>query len=90
MKGEKNFLHTIKRKASTTSYDWRRNCQLKHATEGKIRLKQLLDNPKEQTGYWKLRNEALDRTWWRTGFGKGYETVTFMLPYNVIDFFLIN
>jgi len=24
-----------------------------------------------KTGYWKLKEEALDRTLWRTGFGRG-------------------
>jgi hypothetical protein len=36
------------------------------------RRKQLLDNPKKTTGYWKLKQEALDRTVLRTRFGKGY------------------
>jgi hypothetical protein len=26
-------------------------------------------------GYWKLKEEALDRTVWRTGFGRGYGPV---------------
>jgi hypothetical protein len=58
-----------------------RYCLLKHVTEGKIegtievtgrrgrRGKQLLDVTR---GYWKLKEEALDRTLWRTGFGRGY------------------
>jgi len=25
----------------------------------------------ETRGYWKLKEEALDRTLWRTGFGRG-------------------
>jgi hypothetical protein len=33
--------------------------------------KQILGHPKEKRGYWKLKEEALDRTVWRTGFGKG-------------------
>ena len=36
------------------------------------RRKQLLDDLKEKTEYWKLKDEALDRTLWRTGFGGGY------------------
>jgi hypothetical protein len=39
------------------------------------RRKQLLDDLKERTGYWKLKEEALDRTGWRTGFGIGYGPV---------------
>jgi len=33
--------------------------------------KQLMDDLKEKRGYWKLEEEALDRTVWRTGFGRG-------------------
>jgi hypothetical protein len=36
-----------------------------------IRGKQLLDDIKETRGFWKLKEEALDRTVWRTGFGRG-------------------
>jgi hypothetical protein len=39
------------------------------------RLKQLLDDLKEKRNYWKLKEEALDRTLWRTHFGRGYEPV---------------
>ena len=35
------------------------------------RCKQLLDDLKEMRGYWKLKEEALDRTVWRTGCGIG-------------------
>jgi hypothetical protein len=59
----------------------RRNCLLKHVvkerwkdrSDEKIerRSKQLLDDRKETSGYWKLKKEALDRTVWRTRFGKG-------------------
>jgi hypothetical protein len=37
--------------------------------------KQLLDDLKEMKGHWKLKQKALDRTVWRTRFGKGYEFV---------------
>jgi hypothetical protein len=57
----------------------RRNCLLKHVIEGKIerqedgrRRKQLLDDLKVRRGYWKLKEEALDRSLWRTRFGRGY------------------
>ena len=33
--------------------------------------KQLLDGLKEMTGYCKVKQEALDRTVWRTCFGRG-------------------
>jgi two-component sensor histidine kinase len=54
----------------------RRNCVLKHAAEGKRegrievtgrkgrRRKQLMDGLKETGGYWKFKEEALDRTVW--------------------------
>jgi len=35
------------------------------------RCKQLLGGLKEMTGYCKLIEEALDRTVWETGFGRG-------------------
>jgi hypothetical protein len=37
--------------------------------------KQLLDGLKEKRGYWKLKQEALDRILLRTGFEKGYGPV---------------
>jgi hypothetical protein len=36
------------------------------------RRKQLLDDLKEKKRYWKLKEAALDRTLWRTRFGRGY------------------
>jgi len=36
------------------------------------RSKQLVDTVKERKGYWKLKREALDRTLWRTRFGRSY------------------
>ena len=57
---------------SFTGHILRRNFQLKHVTEkeGRIevtgrrgkRRKQLLDDIKERSGYWKLKEETLDRT----------------------------
>jgi hypothetical protein len=38
------------------------------------RRKQRLDDLRE-TRYWKLEEEALDRTLWRTRFGRGCEPV---------------
>jgi hypothetical protein len=51
-----------------------RNCLLKHTSEGNIegmgrrgrRLKHLPDDVKEKRWYWKLKQEALDGTLWRT------------------------
>jgi hypothetical protein len=36
------------------------------------RRKQLLDDLKDKRRYWELKEEALDRTLWRTRFGRGY------------------
>jgi len=36
-----------------------------------VRHKQLLDDLKGKRGYWKLKEEALDSTLWRTFFGRG-------------------
>ena len=39
------------------------------------RRKQLLDDLKETIGYWKLKKKALDRSVWRTRFGRGCGSV---------------
>ena len=39
------------------------------------RCKQLLDDVKETRGYWKLKDEARDRTLCRTPFERGYGPV---------------
>jgi hypothetical protein len=39
------------------------------------RRKQLLDDLKEKRRYGKLKEEALDRTLWRTRFGRVYGSV---------------
>jgi hypothetical protein len=82
----KNCLRAIKRrKAKWISLILRRNCLLRHGTEGEIegrievagrrgrRSKQLLYDLEEKRGYWKLKEEALDRTLWSSDFGKNYE-----------------
>ena len=77
VKEERNIVRTIKRgKANWIGHSLRSNCFLKHITEGKIegmgrrerRRKQLQYEVKERREYWKLKEEALDRTVWRTGF----------------------
>jgi hypothetical protein len=79
-----NILHTIRRtKANWIGNILRRNCLLTHIIEGKIRgtrrrgrrRKQLLDDLKEARRYWKLKEEAQDRTLRRTQFGRGYGPV---------------
>jgi hypothetical protein len=39
------------------------------------RRKPLLDDLEETRGYWKVKYEALDRTVWRTRFGRGHAPV---------------
>jgi hypothetical protein len=86
--GGEEYPHTIKRrKADWIGHILSRNCLLKHVIEGKLegriemtgrrgrRRKQLLDDLKEKRRYWKLKEEALDRTLWRTCFGRGYGPV---------------
>jgi hypothetical protein len=87
IKEERNILHTIKwRKAIWIGNILRRNCLLKvieWKLEGRIEMtgrwgrrhKQLLDDLKEKRRYWKLKEEALDHTLWRTRFGRGYGPV---------------
>jgi hypothetical protein len=85
VKNERNILHEITRgKATWIGHILRRNRILKHVIEGKLegrtdmtgrrgkRHKQVLDDLKENRRYWKLKEEALDRTMWRTRFGRGY------------------
>jgi hypothetical protein len=75
IKEERNILHTIKRrKANWIGHILRRNCLLKHLIEGMLegriemtgrrgrRRRQLLDDLKEKRRYWKLKEEALNRT----------------------------
>jgi hypothetical protein len=85
VKEERNIVHTIeRRKANWIGHILRRNCLLNHAIEVILeewiemtgrRRKQLLDDLKEKRRYWKLKEEALDRTLWRTRFGRGYGPV---------------
>jgi len=65
----------------------RRNCLLQQFIEGKIkgrievtgrrgrRRSKLLDDLMERRGYCHLKKEALDRTVWRAGFGRGFGPV---------------
>jgi hypothetical protein len=39
------------------------------------RLSKLLDDLKERRGYSHLKEEVLDRTIWRAGFGRGFGRV---------------
>jgi hypothetical protein len=84
VKEERNILHTIRRrKAYWIGHILHRNCLLIHIIEGKIRgtrrrgriRKLLLVDLKEARRYWKLKEEAQDRTLWRTQFERGYGPV---------------
>ena len=88
VKEERNILHAItRRKANWIGYILRRNCLLEQVIERKIegtiemtgrrgrRRKQLLDGLKEETEYWKLKEDALDRTLWRFRFERVYGPV---------------
>jgi hypothetical protein len=93
-------LHTVKEYSShnKTKVNWIghilcRNCLIKHIIEGKIlgtrgrgkRLMQLLNDLKETRRYWKLKEEAQDRTLWRTQFGRGYGPVARQILDPAID-----
>jgi hypothetical protein len=88
VKGQRNILHDIsKRKATWIGHILRRNCLLQWVIEGKIKggievtgrrrrkRRKLLDDLKESRGYCHLTDEALDRTMWRAGFGRGFGPV---------------
>ena len=85
---QRNILHEIrKRKANWIGHILRRNCLLHNVIEGKIkggiavtgrrgrRRRKLLDDLKDRRGYSHLKEEALDRTMWRAGFGTGFGPV---------------
>jgi hypothetical protein len=85
VKEQRNILHEIrKRKANWTGHILRRNCLLQRIIEGKIkggievtgrrgrRRRKLLEDLKERRGYSHLKEEALERTMWRAGFGRGF------------------
>jgi hypothetical protein len=78
----RNILHEIsKQKANWIGHILHRNCLLQQVIEGKIkgwieaigrqgrRRRKLLDDLKQRKGYCHLKQEALDRTVWRAGFG---------------------
>jgi hypothetical protein len=81
---QRNILHEIiKRKANWIVHIVCRNWLLQRVIEGKVkggigetgrrgrRLRKLLDDLKEWTGYCHLKEEALNRTVWIAGFGDG-------------------
>ena len=81
----RNILHEIrKRKANWIGHILRRNCLLQRVIEGKIKggievtgrrgrkRRKLLDDLKERRGDSQLKEEVLDRTMWRSRFGRGF------------------
>jgi hypothetical protein len=87
VKEQRNILHEIsKRKANWIGHILRRNCLLRQVIEGKIkgievtgrrgrRRRKLLDDLKERREYPHPKEEALDRTMWGAGFGRGFGLV---------------
>ena len=82
-----NVSEISKRKANWIGHILRRNCLLQRVNEGKIkggievtgrrgrRRRKLLDDLNESRGYSHLKEEALDCTMWRAGFGRGFGPV---------------
>jgi hypothetical protein len=88
VKEQRNILHEVsKRKANWIGHILRKNYLLQHVIEGNMkggiemtgrrgrRRRKLLDDLKERRGYSHLKEEALDRTTWRDGFGRGFGPV---------------
>jgi hypothetical protein len=88
VKEQRNILYEIrKRKANWIGHILHKNCLLQRVIEGNIqggievtgrkgrRRRKLLDDLKERRGYSHLKEEALDRTMWRTRFGRGFGPV---------------
>jgi hypothetical protein len=85
VKEQRNILHEIRKlKANWIGHILRRNSLLQRVIEGKIQggiqvtgrqrrgRRNLLDDLKERRGYSHLKEEALDRSMWRTRFGRGF------------------
>jgi hypothetical protein len=84
VKEERNIIHTAKRrKADSIGHILCRNCIINHVIEGNLEgkiyvrgrrgrsRKQLLDDLEETRSCCNLKEEAVDHTVWRTGFGRG-------------------
>jgi hypothetical protein len=82
VKEQRNILHEISKwKANWIGHILRRNCLLQQVIEGKMKggieltgrrgrkRRKLLDDLKERRGYFHLKEETLDHTKWRAGFG---------------------
>jgi hypothetical protein len=88
VKKQRNILHEIsKRKVNWSGHILRRKCLLRQVIEGKVkggievtgrrgrRRRMSLDEVMERKGYSRLKEDALDRTMWTAGFGKGFGPV---------------
>jgi len=81
------YVTLLSWKANWIGHILDRNWPLQRVIEGKIkggievtgrrgrRRRKLLDGLKERRGYSRLKEEALDRTVWRAGFGRGFGPV---------------
>ena len=89
IESRRNVLHIIQRgKHKVIGHNFHWNFRLKCVIEGKIEWrmevrgrrgrwrKQQMDELKEKRGYWILKEEAVDRTVWRTGLGWDYGPAT--------------
>ena len=85
---DRNILHSVKgRKANPIGHILCKNCLLKHLIEEKgdrrlevtrrwgKRRKQLHTDLRERGGNWILKEETLDRTLWRSCFGRCFGAV---------------
>jgi hypothetical protein len=80
-------MEFILSKSNRIGHILRRNCLPRQVIEGQIkggievtgrrgrRRRKLPDDLKERRGYSHLKEEALDRTMWRTRFGRGFGPV---------------
>jgi len=72
------YIHVNKKQGKWIGYILHGNCLLQHVIEGKTeggtevtgrrerRRKQLLDDPKEKSGYWKLKLKDVSHSLWKT------------------------
>ena len=88
VKEQRNIVREIRKwKANWIGHILCRNCLLQWVIEGKIKggievtrrrgrgCRKLLDGLKERRGYCHWKEKALDRTIWRTSFGRGFGPV---------------
>jgi hypothetical protein len=82
VKKERNILHTLRRReASWIGHILRRSCLQNTSLKERLLWQEGEDGDVRRCcmtwwkrRYWKLKEEAQDRTLWRTQFGRGYGT----------------